>query len=170
MLEIINNLNPFFEDNYIRIGVREYARILNISPPSASKVLKNLEKEDILKSEEEKRYLYFFANRENNLFIAIQRVYYLNRIKETGLLDHLEKVLISPTIILFGSLAKAEAKKDSDIDIAIFTKSEKKPDLTDFEKVLKRNIQIFCFNSREDVKNKMLLNNILNGIIISGSW
>ena len=33
MLEIINNLEPFIEDCYSEIGVREYSRMMKISPP-----------------------------------------------------------------------------------------------------------------------------------------
>ena len=170
MLEIINNLKIFFEDNYMQIGVREYARMHMVSPPSASKRLKLFEKENLLCSEEEKRYLYFFANRESSLFVSLQRVYYSEALKEIGFIDYIEKSLVSPVVILFGSVAKAETNKNSDIDIAIFTISEKKLDISDFEKKVKRNIQVFIFNNRESVKNKMLLNNILNGLIISGSW
>ena len=57
MLTIFNNLKPFFEDNYRRISVREYARIIKISPPSASKLLNNLEKEGLL-TKEKKNYTY----------------------------------------------------------------------------------------------------------------
>ena len=54
MLEIFNKLKPFFEDNYKRISVREYARMQNISPPNASQLLNNLEKEGLLKKEEDR--------------------------------------------------------------------------------------------------------------------
>ncbi len=170
MLEIFNTLKPFFEDNYARINVREYARLQGISPPSASKVLKDMRKEGMLNEEAEKRYIYFCANREDSTFAALQRAYYLGRIKDSGLIEYLEKELISPTIVLFGSLAKAEVNAKSDIDLAIFTESERKFDLQDFEKKLKRKIQVFIFRKKESVANKMLLNNILNGFILAGSW
>ena len=35
MLNIINNLRPFIEDCYRRISVREYSRLLKVSPPTA---------------------------------------------------------------------------------------------------------------------------------------
>ncbi len=170
MLDIFNNLKPFMEDNYRRISVREYARLQKISPPSASKFLKAMADEGLLRSEEERRHLYFYADRENNVFISLQRAYYLIILKESGLLEHIEKELVSPTILLFGSLAKAEAKADSDIDLAVFTESEHRLDLQEFEKKLRRKIQVFTFRKKEDVKNKMLLNNILNGFMVAGSW
>ena len=56
MLNIINNLKPFFEDCYGRINVREYARIIKISPPTASKILLELNKEGLLLMENDKNY------------------------------------------------------------------------------------------------------------------
>jgi predicted nucleotidyltransferase len=130
-----------------------------------------LEKEKLLQKEEEKRHLFFYANRENNVFVHIQRNYFLIKFKEIGLLDYLEQKFINPVVILFGSSAKAEIGKNSDIDLAIFTLSEKgELNIEKFEKKLKRNIQFFIFKKKESVKNKNLLNNILNGFILSGSW
>ena len=81
-----------------------------------------------------------------------------------------EKEFFSPVVILFGSLAKAEAKADSDMDIAVFTSTNKIVNLKEFEKKLKRSIQLFVFSSRDAVKNPELLNNLLNGCVIKGSW
>ena len=50
MLDIINNLTLFFEDNYAKINVRRYSRIMKISPPTASKLLKKYEEENLLES------------------------------------------------------------------------------------------------------------------------
>ena len=52
MLNIINDLDCFFEDCYRRVNVREYARIKGISPPTASKILTNYQKEGLLFKEE----------------------------------------------------------------------------------------------------------------------
>lgn len=168
MLEIFNKLQPFFEDNYRRINVREYARLAKISPPSASKLLSELEKEGLLKREEEKNYIYYLANKESPLFVKLSRAYWHEKLKD--ITNFLEQQLVSPVIILFGSFAKAEINPNSDIDLAVFTASKKKIELATFEKKLKRKIQIFVFKDREDVKSRDLLNNILNGIILSGSW
>lgn len=170
MLKIFNDLEPFFKDNYKRINVREYARIKKISPPSSSKLLSQLNKEKLLNREEEKNYIYFTANKEDSLFINISRSYWSLKIKETGLTTYLEEELLNPLVILFGSFSKAEINQNSDIDLAIFTTSKKPIKLEKFERNLKRKIQIFIFKNKESIKNKELLNNILNGLIISGEW
>jgi predicted DNA-binding transcriptional regulator len=56
MLEIIDDIQPFIEDNYRRINIREYARIRGISPPTASKTLSRLHREGLLKKEIDRQY------------------------------------------------------------------------------------------------------------------
>ena len=170
MLKIFNNLKPFFEDNYRRINVREYSRIINISPPTASKLLEKYRKQELLKKEEDKNYFYYLANKESPLFIDLSRIYHKNLLEKSGMIKYLEKELLNPIIILFGSLSKAEAKNDSDIDLAIFTPTKKEINLEKYETILKREIQFFIFEDRKGVKNSNLLNNILNGYKITGSW
>ncbi len=170
MLKIFNDLEPFFKDNYVRINIREYARIRRISPPTASNLLRRLEKEGLLKRENEKNYIYYVASKESKLFIELSRIYWSMALEKVGIIAYLEKELISPVVILFGSLSKAEAKIDSDVDLAIFTISTKKLVFNIFEKKLGRRIQFYVFKSREDIKNKALQNNILNGFTIAGGW
>lgn len=83
------------------------------------------------------------------------------------LIDFMEKKLISPTIILFGSLSKAEVKPDSDVDLAIFA-HKKELSIESFERKLKRKIRIFWFKSLRDIKSKELANNIVNGYVLKG--
>jgi len=165
MLKITNNLTPFFEDCYRRISVREYAKIMNISPPTASKVLKNYLKEGLFKKEEQYDRIFFSANRSNSLFKDLSRMYWKEQLKD--IITKIETESISPTIILFGSLSKAENKNDSDIDIAIIGVN-KKIDISKEEKKLKREIQLFDYINFKAIKNKELANNIINGYILKG--
>lgn len=170
MFRELNILKPFLEDNYRRISVREYAKILSLSPATASKILTNYHKQRLLKKEEDKMYIYYTAERENIFFRDLSRIYWRFLLEKSGLLDFFRKEFAAPIVILFGSCAKAEVGPHSDIDIVIFSHGEKQFDLSSFEKKLKRNIQFFQFKSREDVDNKQLLNNILNGYLLVGSW
>ncbi|MBI2133285.1 nucleotidyltransferase domain-containing protein [Candidatus Woesearchaeota archaeon] len=92
------------------------------------------------------------------------------QLNSSGLIKHILNEYLSPLTILFGSLSKAEAKSDSDIDIAVFSPTEKKMDLSKFEKKLKRKIDLFKFKDKNDVKTSELMNSILNGFIITGGW
>ena len=165
MLEIINSLHLFFQDCYQRYGVREYARKMHISPPTASKLLHTYEKRGLLKKEKERQYIFYFANKDSILFIQFSHIYWHNQLQD--LIKYLEQQTLNPTLILFGSLAKAEVNANSDIDLAIFA-AKKDLSLKPFEKKLKRNIQLFWFPSLTEIKNKELANNILNGHILLG--
>lgn len=164
MLEIINNLAPFFEDCYRRISVREYAKIINVSPPTASKLLMGYHKEGLLKRQEDRNYLFFYVNKESEMFIGLSRIYWREKLKEV--VEEIENKTVNPIIILFGSLSKAEVTSDSDIDIAVIA-YKKNVSLENHEKKLKRNIQVFWFDSFSKIP-KELKNNILNGYSLSG--
>ena len=165
MLNIINSLKPFIEDCYRRINVREYSRLMKISPPTASKILFELNKEGLLLIEKDRNYIFYYANKNNKIFVDLSRIYWNLRLD--NLVNFFNKNLTNPTIILFGSLSKAETKNDSDIDICVIG-HKKELDIKNFENNLKRRIQLFFFSSVEDMKNKELANNIINGYILEG--
>ncbi len=165
MIRIINELRPFFEDCYRRINVREYAKIIHISPPTASKLLASYRAENLLQKKIYKNLILFYANKESKDFIDLSRIYWRYKLKETT--AYMEKKLTSPAIILFGSLSKAEVRRESDVDLAVFA-HEKELNIETFEKKIKRKIQIFWFESITNVKNKELANNILNGYVLVG--
>jgi predicted nucleotidyltransferase len=165
MLNIINNLKPFFEDCYRRINIREYSRLMKISPPTASKILFELNKEELLLIEKDRNYIFYYANKNNKIFIDLSRIYWKFKLNE--LTKFFSYNLTNPTIILFGSLSKAETKRDSDIDICIFG-HKKELNFKNFEDKLKRKIQLFFYESIECIKNKELANNIINGYLLEG--
>lgn len=97
MLKIFNNLQPFFEDNYRQIHVREYASILNITPPTASKLLEEYHAEGLLKKRIDKRHNIYITNRESKLFKNIQQSYWQEKL--TPLISYLNTKFLSATII-----------------------------------------------------------------------
>ncbi|MBI1969512.1 nucleotidyltransferase domain-containing protein, partial [Candidatus Woesearchaeota archaeon] len=141
MLKIINNFAPFFEDCYRKISVREYARLMKVTPPTASTVLKAYHQQGFLHQREEHHHLFFSLNTEDRDVIDLSRMYW--RKKLASLSQEVEKRHLQPTGILFGSLAKAEAKQDSDVDLAIFSPQNKPMNLTPYEKELKRTIALY---------------------------
>lgn len=165
MLNILYTLKPFIEDNYEEVGVREYSRLMKITPPTASKILKGFEDEGLLKKRFERGYLLFRANKDSSFLKDFSRIYWKQKLKK--IIEVLNSELHKPTIVLFGSLSKLETKKDSDIDLAIFTKFKKKVNLNKYEKDLGREIQVFSFRSLDKI-NKELKTNILNGYLIQG--
>lgn len=169
MLEIFNNLAPFIEDCYERYSVRQYAKLMRISPPTASTLLNYLHKENLLKKEAALNHLFFWANREEPVFVELARIYWRKKLESSGLLPYLREQFSQPTIILFGSLARAENKQNADIDLAILAE-KKEPNLKLFEKKLTRPIQAFVFPSLITIKDDELKVNILNGHFLQGRW
>jgi len=165
MLEIINNLAVFFEDCYRWVSVREYARIIKVSPPTASVMMKKYAKEGYLRMKEERRHIFFQLINENSEVIEISRIYWRKRLEEAG--NALQKRVIN-AMVLFGSLSKAEATPGSDIDLAVFSPEKPTINLTVFQKKLGRTIAVHWFPSLKAVKNEHLLNNIINGAILAG--
>lgn len=166
MLEIFNKLMPFFEDCYREISVREYSRMTGMSAPTASIWLKMYESEGLLKRREDKGYLLFRADRESGILRDLSRIYWKLKVRKA--IETIQNNMHNPTIILFGSLSKLEAKPDSDVDIAVISKTAKKINLDSYEKQIRRTLQAFYFKSFGEI-NKELKSNILNGYVLAGA-
>ena len=169
-----NILTPFIEEPEKEFHVRELSKILKKSPTTISKYLKEYAKEKILISENRLNHLFFKANTESRGYKSRKIAYNLSLLETSGLIDFIEKELnYPPGIILFGSFAKGENSKRSDIDIFVLTPMKKEIDLKKFEKKIGHVIQLFVHSEKEMEKmknsNKELLNSFLNGIVLRGN-
>lgn len=164
-------LSIFFEDPLpegIGFQLREISRKIKVAPPSVKNYLIELEKENLIIKSKHRIYGYpvYLANRDNENFKFLKKVENITRIKESNLLEHLNEKFMPEVIILFGSCANGEDIKNSDIDLFIQAKEEKL-DLSKFEKLLNRKINLF-FNNDFNKLSKELKNNIINGVILKG--
>lgn len=157
------------DDTYRELGVREYARELGVSAPTASKILAAYLEEGILKRREERRYLLYSPDREHEVFMDIARLYWKQKLIDSGLIAHIDEVCIAPAIILFGSLTKGQARQHSDFDLAVVTLSKKTIDVEKWERRLKRPIQILMFKDMNHIPEH-LFSSIISGQRISGWW
>lgn len=165
----------FIKEPEREFHVRQLSNLLKKSPTTISKYLKEYEREGILKSEKKLNHLLFKANTENNYFKQKKLCYNLFNINKSGLIDFLEKEFNQPeALILFGSFAKAENTKKSDIDMLVITSNKKDLNIDKFEEKLRHKIQLHIYSKKEieimKTKNKELLNNFINGIILLGYW
>jgi predicted nucleotidyltransferase len=158
MLKLFNDLQYFFNDVYREVSVREYAKIINVSPPTASKILQNFEKERILISEKKGIYIYYRVNRGSSLFLGFSKLYWQQIL--IPLTKEIHKKIYYGDIILFGSLIKVENTKKSDVDLYLDI-DKKELDVKNIEKKLKRPIELHF-----KTKNKNLMNNINDGMKI----
>ena len=164
-----NGIFSFLSENSgERFSQREIARKLSVSPTAISKALKLLEKEKLIKSEKEKglNRSFISVNRDNQNAVDLKRVENLKAIYQSGIINFLSEDFPGCTIILFGSYSKGEDTKGSDIDLAIIGTKNKQTDLTKFEKLMNKEINLNFYKTWNI--DKHLKNNILNGIVLSG--
>lgn len=167
----IRILKPFLEYPTKSYLVREISRKVNVNHTTVWKYLKYLEKEEIL--EKKKGGLYpVYRIILSRKFLNLKLYYNLEKLRNSGLLEELERKYDNPTIVLFGSYSKAIDDNLSDIDLCLITEVEKEISMEGYEKFLNRKVSLHIFNKKKwviaKVKNKELINSILNGIVLEG--
>lgn len=159
------------------LNLREIAKLLKKSPTAVSNVLQELEKEELIKVKKAGsiNLLSIELNRDNQNAVNMKRVENLKMIYESGLVRFLHDNFPGTSIILFGSYSRGDdiwgigSEEDrSDIDIAIIGTKRKNVNLNEFNKKLEREIYINFYASFKEI-HKHLRDNILNGILLSGS-
>ena len=104
--------------------------------------------------------------------LNLKLYYNLEKIRNSNLIEELEKTYDLPVIVLFGSYASAMDDMTSDIDICLISNIEKEFSTEKYEKSLNRKVSIRQFNKNSWKKakklNPNLINNICNGIVLSG--
>src|SRR3989338_4689778 len=155
----------FFLHPTTRLRVRQIEREVEVPLPSVIRYTKELEKERILKKTSIANIIVYAADRNSRNFLLKKKLFNIERLFSSGLIDFLIGELSNPTIIVFGSYARGEDIESSDIDLYVETPT-KKVNLERFERLLQRKIQIFMYKSLRNVENKDLANNIINGVIL----
>ncbi len=153
----------------VSLNQRQISKFLNVTPPAVMKALPGLEKMSFIKicqDRESKRWS-IGLNRDNHKVLQLKRADNLKLIYETGLADFLELKFAGAVIILFGSYSRGEDIINSDIDIAIIGRKEQKTDLTEYEKELKRKINLNFYESFDKI-HKHLKESLCNGITLIG--
>src|SRR3989338_1953296 len=144
MFKELNILKIFLESPTKEFNVREAARTLKITPATASSKLKFFSKDGLLKGRKERNLLLYRAGLDRDKFRDLKLFYNIRKLKESGFVEELNKFYLKPAIILFGSAAYGLDTEESDMDLAIISENKK------------------------DLKNKHLINNVLNGRVIQG--
>ena len=145
--------------------VRDLAKKVGSTPPTVSKIVKELKNEGIVRINRKKKLFEITGNIESERFREMKRVYNILSLFE------LKKLLIkeyTPTLIcLFGSYAFGEDIENSDIDLFVETKKNIDLDLTKFEKKLNRKIHLITGDL--NTLPKELKESILTGVVLYGS-
>jgi len=169
MFKEINILGAFFDEPTREFNVREVARTLKIAPATASKELSRFVGMGLLKKRDERNFKLYKADLDSDAYRDLKTYYNIRRIRESGLLEQLNRFYLKPAVVLFGSAAYGLDNETSDFDILVISEKTKRfTAIKQYEKTLKRNIQILAIEDIKNLKNKHLINNVLNGIILQG--
>lgn len=162
-------IRVLFIKSGISLNQRALANLLGVSAPAVIKALPSLEKKSVIKVTQDKNSKRWSIelNRDSPYIMQLKRADNLRWVYECGLFGYLEKEFAGATIILFGSYSRGEDTINSDIDIAIIGRKDKKINVNVFEKKLERKININFYDTFKGI-HKHLKENICNGIVLSG--
>ena len=170
---MIDNIKAlFFEETLRRWHFEAIVNETEMSRERTNHFLKILLKEKlILRVKQKGKMPHYVANRESSKFRIEKRLYGLHLLEKTGLFEQLAKVEGIKSAILFGSFARGDWSKSSDIDLFIYGDA-KKFEKGYFESKAKREIQLFDYTTAEKIRKDLdlkLIPNIINGFNIKGS-
>lgn len=134
--------------------------------------LKLLQKEQFIKRIKHRGKMpYYIANRDLTKFRGEKRLYGLKMLEEAGLFEYLNTCKGVKTAILFGSFARGDWDKSSDIDLFIYG-DDSYLQKGKLEAKLGREIQMFTYSNPKEIKKQLdpkLIPNIIRGFHITES-
>jgi len=131
--------------------------------------LKKLLHEKIIRRIKNKgRMPHYISNYESPQYKNTKKMFAMQQLHRSGLLNHLAS-LTAKTVILFGSFARSDWHKNSDIDVFVYGKPEGL-NIGKYERKTGRNIQVFLCRSHKELHalGTGLIKNIIKGNIIKG--
>ncbi len=153
-LLVLEALRFFIENPYSEVYLREFAKKMDINANTAQRFLDFFLSENLVVEERKANLRYFKSNLENLFFRQIKIAYSIKKIVDSGLMDLLEENNFS-SVVLFGSVAKGEDDKNSDIDIVCIGPN-KKINTIDVQKKLGKELNAHFFTYAEWKKQAKL--------------
>jgi len=162
-----NVLELFF--NY-SMGEWRFGELLKETGIARSKLdgwLKKFQKEKLIRRIKKKGKMPYYIPKYNSPeYRAKKKLYGLKMLYDSGLLSYLIS-LKAETVIVFGSFARSDWHKDSDVDIFIYGDCDF--NFSKFEIKLEKELQYFQYNSESLQKiSEGLLKNVLEGYFVKG--
>jgi len=167
----ITILKIFFENPFKKYSIRQLSRILKINHTSIRQYLDKLSREGYLFLKKEGVYS-FYQLVLNKKTLNLKLYYNLEKIRKSEIIEDLEQKYNFPVILVFGSYCFAKDDSSSDIDLCLISDIKKDFSFEKYEKILNRKINLHKFDKKQWNKSKKLnphlINNICNGIVLSG--
>jgi len=167
-------LKHFFKNPEEKFYLRELGRLLDISPMTVKRALELLQQDDLILKEEQKNQILYHANTESPVFRYAKISYNLAALEKYGIKEEiLNSIPGVSSIILYGSFAKGENDKYSDLDILVISTS-KKLNIEIPPKKLKVEINILNFTGEKWARHArnnraFYLDVITEGIVLHGT-
>ncbi len=165
-----NIIRLFFDNPRRKYHIREVASLVGVAPRTAKKYLENMREMNLISLSKDKLYDSYVADMESIEFKSSKVFHIMKKIRDSGLVEFIERIFNYPTIILYGSASRGEDVEDSDIDIFVVAKKCEDVSVDKFSQAIGRKIHVMCMNESDfkSGKNSELINNVINGIVISG--
>ncbi len=167
-------LKHFFSSPNETFYLREMARLLNMSPMTLKRSLDALVGDDLVVREEIKNQILYRANVSSQAFRFAKIAYNLSWLEKNSVVESLvENVPGTSSIVLYGSYAKGENDRHSDLDLLIIS-TAKEVETCDIEKKLGIDVNIMNIsrsNWTKQAKNNraFYLDIITEGIVLYGT-
>lgn len=165
-------LSEFSSDYHKRIYGREIAKKLGMNQKTASNILKNLEKENVIKFSVEGRNKYYFLNKFNQYVVDIiksieigRKILFLKKYKKFHELFEKLQQRSQGILVVFGSYAKFTSSEKSDLDL--FVKGSIS-DIGDLEELYNIKINIVKSGKGFDRNEHFVREIIKNHIVLKG--
>ncbi len=170
----LKTLTLFLDNPYEKYYLREAARLLNMSPMTLRRSLNLLLKERLILKEKIKNQILYYANIQNPAFKHMKISHNLSWLENRNAVEFIRRIIPSAsTIILYGSYAKGENDKKSDIDIMVIT-PVKKEMAEELSALLSKEVNLSLFSpaewGRQAKSNRAFyLDVITEGIVLYGA-
>lgn len=164
-----NVLELFFNEPTKHWHFKEIVKKAKISEQRANYWLKQFMKEGIIQHIRPKGKMPYFISRYNQPnYRDKKKIYALNQMYKTGLLNKLQSLKNAKTVVIFGSFARSDWHTKSDIDVFIYGDPE---DLKYGTIWLGRELQVHTFKTKKDIDDikSGLINNVIKGYFVKGN-
>ena len=164
-----NVLDLFFNEPTKYWHFKDIVKMAKISEQRANYWLKQFVKRKIIKHVKPKEKMpYFIAEYNYPEYRNKKKLYALNRMLETGLLNKLQSLKNAKTVVIFGSFVRSDWNTNSDIDVFIYGDPE---DLRFGTRWSGREVEVHTCRTKKNIKEikSNLINNVVKGYFVKGN-
>lgn len=168
-------LSYFFDEPYKEVYLRGLAREVKLSIFPLKNAVDDLVGEGLLLERREGGLRYLKVNVGNLFFRHLKIAFNVKKILDCGIVDFLrENVPALSSVVLFGSWAKGEDDRKSDVDFVVIGQRPRRIEVSDFEVKLGRKVELTFLRWSEWRKKAhedraFYLEVITNGIVFYGN-